>query len=65
MRWTEEARQRQSEAIKRWRPWESSTGPRSAEGKAVASQNAFKHGMRSKDAITDRGFINEMLSLLI
>ena len=40
--WTQERRQRQSEAIRRWRPWEQSTGPKTPEGKAKASQNANK-----------------------
>ena len=42
--WTLEQRQRQSEAIKRWKPWEKSTGPKSPEGKGRASGNAFKGG---------------------
>ncbi len=29
-----------------WKPWEKSTGPRSPEGKATASQNANKGGIR-------------------
>ncbi|MNO00811.1 hypothetical protein D3C81_2207780 [compost metagenome] len=45
--WTPERRARQAELIRRWRPWEESTGPRSAEGKAAASCNAWKGGMRS------------------
>ena len=36
-----ERRSQQSKAIGRWKPWEQSTGPRSPEGKAVVSQNAF------------------------
>ena len=40
--WTPERRARQAEAIRRWRPWEKSTGPRTAEGKAKASRNAYK-----------------------
>ena len=42
--WTLEQRQRQSEAIKRWKPWERSTGPKSPEGKATVSRNAFNGG---------------------
>lgn len=45
-RWTQEQRQAQSERIKSWRPWEKSTGPRSAEGKAVSARNAWKGGHR-------------------
>ena len=44
--WTEERRQRQSELIQAWQPWEQSTGPRTAEGKAKSSQNACKGGIR-------------------
>jgi hypothetical protein len=32
--------------IRRWRPWEKSTGPRSPAGKAKAAQNAYKGGAR-------------------
>ena len=32
--------------IQTWKPWEQSTGPRTAEGKARSSQNAFKSGSR-------------------
>ena len=41
-----EIRARQSELIRRWRPWERSTGPRTPEGKARASQNAYKGRVR-------------------
>lgn len=44
--WSVERRARQSEAIRRWRPWERSTGPVTIEGKARASQNASKGDMR-------------------
>ena len=30
--------------IKKWKPWEKSTGPKTEEGKRVVSQNAFKGG---------------------
>lgn len=42
--WTEERRERQAEAIHRWKPWNRSTGPKSEEGKATASRNAWKGG---------------------
>ena len=44
--WTAERRAKQSEAIRRWRPWEQSTGPQSDDGKASASRNADKGGRR-------------------
>ncbi len=48
--WTDEQKQKQREAIKRWQPWSLSTGPRSAEGKKICSRNALKHGYRSAGA---------------
>jgi hypothetical protein len=48
--WTEERRRKQAEAIKKHKPWEKSTGPKTAKGKAKASQNALKHGLRGRHA---------------
>jgi len=45
--WTPERRARQAEMIQNWRPWEKSTGPRSCEGKAAASRNAWQGGFRA------------------
>ena len=42
--WTPEQRQKQSEAIQRWKPWQQSSGPKSAEGKAAAAGNAWTGG---------------------
>ena len=42
--WTPEQRQRQREAIQRWKPWQKSTGPTSVEGANVSAQNAFTGG---------------------
>lgn len=44
--WTPERRARQAELIKTYRPWEASTGPRSAAGKAMVARNAWKGGVR-------------------
>jgi len=46
--WTDEQKQKQREAIKRWAPWTKATGPRTEDGKRNSSQNALKHGMRSR-----------------
>ena len=43
-RWTPEQRHRQAEAIKIWKPWEKSTGPKTQTGKSKVSQNAFSGG---------------------
>lgn len=48
MAWTPERRKRQAEAIRQWKPWEKSTGPKTPEGMAHAARNSFKHGWRSK-----------------
>ena len=43
-KWTPEQRQRQREAIQRWKPWQQATGPTSAAGKAAAARNAYTGG---------------------
>jgi hypothetical protein len=48
-KWTAEERARQAALIKTWKPWEQSTGARTAEGKAASSQNALVHGGRSAE----------------
>ena len=40
--WTAERRAEQAERIRQAKPWAHSTGPRTAEGKAVSSRNADK-----------------------
>ena len=59
--WTKEQRERQAEVIRKWKPWERSTGPTSDEGKAIASRNALKHGMRSTDWTAERRVLNKMI----
>ena len=44
--WTPERRARQAEAIQSWRPWERSSGPQTAAGKAAVSRNGYKGGVR-------------------
>ena len=45
--WTPERRKKQAESIRKWKPWEKSTGPKTEAGKKASSQNAYKHGLRS------------------
>ena len=45
---TPEHRARQSEAIRRWRPWENSTGPKTEAGKRRAAMRGYKGGVRPK-----------------
>lgn len=44
--WTPERRQRASEQIRQWRPWEHSTGPKTESGKARVARNSYKGGTR-------------------
>jgi len=37
---TPEHRRLRAELIRKWRPWEKSTGPTTPEGKATVSRNA-------------------------
>ena len=59
--WTPERRDKQAERIRQSKPWEKSTGPRTAEGKAVSSQNALVHGERSAAAIEARKQFNDVM----
>src|SRR5262245_17748823 len=45
--WTAERRARQAQLIRSWRPWERSTGPRTAAGRARVSRNAYKGATRA------------------
>ena len=43
---TPEHRAMREELIRRWKPWEKSTGPQSPEGKARSAMRGFKGGHR-------------------
>ena len=45
--WTPERRARQAALIRTWKPWQQATGPRTLDGKAKASRNAYKGGTRA------------------
>lgn len=64
--WTEERRQKARERILKNKPWEKSTGPRTADGKRKSSLNAVKHGGRSRiwdDYIQKVLVINEIVTV--
>ena len=42
--WTPERRARQAALIRTWKPWQQATGPRTPDGRATASRNAYKGG---------------------
>ena len=58
-RWTAESRLKQAEKIRNWSPWSKSTGPRTADGRARSSRNAFKGGIRAQIA-TFAGVMREI-----
>jgi hypothetical protein len=43
---TPEHRRLRAELIRKWRPWEQSTGPKTPAGRAKVSRNAFKGAWR-------------------
>ena len=45
---TPEHRKLRAALIRRWKPWEKSTGPKSTEGKVRSAQNAYKGGWRAQ-----------------
>lgn len=45
-KWDSAQRAAQSAAIHTWQPWQHSTGPRTAEGKAIINRNAYHGGAR-------------------
>ena len=59
-KWTPEQRLKQSEAIRRWKPWKSSTGAKTAYGKAISSKNATKKG----DSVYIREVIQQINRIL-
>ena len=44
---TDEHRRLRAELIQKWKPWEKSTGPKSAAGKAKSAQNAYQGATRA------------------
>ena len=45
---TSKHRALRAELIRRWKPWQKSTGPATPEGRAKVSMNAFKGGWREQ-----------------
>ena len=43
---TPEHRAMRAELIRRWKPWEKSTGPKTTEGKARSATRGYKGGTR-------------------
>ena len=48
MTWSPERKAKQSQAIRQWKPWEQSTGPKTKEGKSTVAGNAWRGGHRAQ-----------------
>ena len=59
-RWTVEERKKQSELIRKWKPWEKSSGPKGREGKERSKKNAYKHGARSEEVLVSQAILREL-----
>lgn len=46
---SQQRRQEHVKNIQKQKPWERSTGPKTAAGKAKSAHNAYQHGFRSQD----------------
>lgn len=60
---TPEHRSLRAELIRRWRPWEQSTGPKSPEGKEAAAMRGFKGRERHLMRDLSRALRNHKTSL--
>lgn len=58
-----ERRTKQSQLIRKWRPWTRSTGPKTFDSKACSSRNAFKHGAKFADTEDLLKFYREILHM--
>jgi len=47
--WTPEERAKHAAAMRKWKPWEKSTGPKTEAGKAASSQNALTRGLHTAE----------------
>jgi hypothetical protein len=62
--WTLARRQRQAILIQNWKPWEKSTGAKTAEGKKTSSRNSLLHGTYSAESIERRRQLRKALLTL-
>lgn len=51
---TPEHRALRAEIIRRWKPWEQSSGPKSAAGKAIVALNSWRGNPRGTMAAANR-----------
>jgi hypothetical protein len=56
------ANYQQAVAMRRWKPWEQSTGPRTVAGKSRVSQNSVKHGLTTAPALAEQKAIKRIIN---
>jgi hypothetical protein len=61
--WSPERRKRQAALVQNWKPWERSTGPRTAGGKATSALNSGKHGLRSRRFLEEARNLREIIRI--
>jgi len=59
---TPEHRAKRAELIRRWKPWENSTGAKTPEGKARVAKNAWRGGVRQRLREEAR-MVNELIQM--
>ena len=59
--WTAERRARLALRNRTHKPWTSSTGPKTARGKAISAVNARTHGTRSASVVAELRRLRELL----
>ncbi len=52
--WTPERKARQSIAIQQWRPWQTTKGPATPEGKAIVAMNSWRGNQRGTISAANR-----------
>ena len=58
---TPEHRRLRAELIRKWKPWEQSTGPRTEAGKGKSATNSRKHGNRSREVLAQMRLLRKYL----
>ena len=56
--------QKQADRIRQWKPWQKSTGPRSASGKEKSKMNAMKGGEHDASMRKLRKVLNNQIQWL-
>ena len=62
--WPEKRRKKQAEISRRTKPERFATGPKTAEGKAISSQNSLKHGLRTAEILKLRRILRRQATYI-